>query len=184
MDANYFDRFARALTAAPSRRAVFGFALTGGVRSLLGLTDVQAKKKKKRKRSKKKRKCKGRTKCGKQCIPKSSCCTDADCGPLKLCADGVCVVGQGSCHAGADSCTVSVLRCGPLDPACFCFQNTIGEVRCGEGDTLDPVNSCGECVNDGDCAALYPDVPGVFCTKGGDSCPCGGFTFCQRPCPS
>jgi hypothetical protein len=181
MDTTHFDCFIRSLTVAPSRRAVFGLSLTGGIASLLGLIDSQAKK---RKRKKKKRKCKGRRKCGKRCIPKSSCCTDADCGPLKLCADGVCVVGQGSCPAGTDSCSLDVLRCGPLDPRCFCFQNTVGEVRCGEGDTLDPVNPCGECVNDGDCAALYPDDPGVFCTKGGDNCPCAGFTFCQRPCPN
>ena len=182
MDAHRFDRLARSL-ATSSRRSMFRVA-AASLASWLGLAEAAARKKK-RKHKRKKRKCKGGTrKCGKQCIPTSSCCTDADCGPLKLCADGVCVVGQGSCPAGANSCTADVTRCGPIDPHCFCFQNTIGEVRCGEGETLDPVNPCGECVNDGDCAALYPDVPGVFCTKGGSNCPCVGFTFCQRPCPS
>jgi hypothetical protein len=179
MDARHFDQFARSLCAVPSRRSVLGLALAGGS-LLLVRTDAEARKKKR----KKKRKCKGKKKCGKQCIPKSHCCTDADCGPLKLCADGVCVVGQGSCPGGANSCTSAVTRCGPIGLDCSCFQNTVGEVRCGEGETLDPVNACGECVNDGDCAARYPEIPGVFCTRGGDNCPCSGFTFCQRPCPS
>jgi hypothetical protein len=65
MDANRFDQFTRSLSGALSRRSTLSLALSGGISSLLGIADMEAKKKGK-KRKKHKKKGKGKPK-GAQC---------------------------------------------------------------------------------------------------------------------
>lgn len=90
MDATRFDAFVRSLTGGVTRRglsrALAGLGAIGGLSALLGSGEAEAKKKRK-----KKKKCKGKRKCGKKCVPKSGCCTDADCGSGgKVCVGNVC----------------------------------------------------------------------------------------------
>jgi hypothetical protein len=179
MDTDRVDRLSRAISSRLSRRSlagVFGLAPF----ALPGLAGARKKRKKHRKA------CKGgKQKCGKHCIPKAHCCTDADCGPLFLCAHGTCVIGQGTCPTGLDGCQTGSNVCGQVgEEPCSCFQSTVGETRCAAGLIL-PQSTCGECINDPDCRQLYPDVTGVFCARGGPNCGCPSPNsgFCQAPCP-
>lgn len=126
--------------------------------------------------------------CDAACVPKSTCCSDDDCnveGALpnfRLCVQGQCVVGQGTCPAGGNACA-GAASCGPLGPGCQCFQskNPV-RTRCGTNDILG--NVCSACVSDADCAAAYPNIPGVFCGNStGGNCSCAANSgFCMAPC--
>jgi hypothetical protein len=191
VDAQRFDAWTRRLR---SRRAVFP-GLAGGLATMLHLTtadDAGAKPKrcpngKKRcgKRCIPKRTpcCKaGRKRCGKRCIRKNQCCTTADCGARRLCVNNVCIIGQGTCAAGANGCFGfnDLTTCKPsMGPYCFCFQTTAGTTRCGR----DYIGACGACLDDADCAKNHPGVPGAFCIQSGPSCLCNGSTTCMLPCP-
>ena len=119
----------------------------------------------------------GKQPCRGTCIADTSCCTDAECGVGKLCARGVCVVGQGTCPSQADSCTTSVVCNANQVPNCACFRTTTGAIRCGASQILGVANNCD---NDADCAQLFPQTPGAFCTQSSGNCP--GQRFCQAPC--
>lgn len=182
MDEATFDSIARTLSVSGSRRqAVSGLLATsaGLVMGVLTHGDVEARKKRKR------RKCRGKKRCAGACIPLDACCTDADCGIRRICISGRCVVGQGTCLAGADICNVAsgTEVCGPSGgTGCVCYMSTSGQTRCGGGAEI-PV-ACGVCLSDADCAAMYPQTPGVFCVQSaGIGCACGGSTFCSAPCP-
>lgn len=128
--------------------------------------------------------------CGAACIPKSVCCTDADCNVggwnpnFRLCAQGQCVVNQGTCAAGANACA-GAGACGPIGSDCQCFQSkNPARTRCGTNVILGN-GACGDCTSDVECAAIHPQVPGVFCANGlGMNCPCPptGGGFCMAPC--
>jgi hypothetical protein len=171
MDGRCFDMLTRAMTASPSRRTVLSVLGGGTLITLLGLAEAEARKRKKKKR--KKKRCK-----------KQECCRDADCGPLFLCAQGACVMGQGTCPSDTPGCQAVSFGCG-LGPEseCACYQSTVGNARCG-ANTILPDSECSECVNDDDCAELYPDIPGIFCARGGPECSCASPNsgFCQAPC--
>ncbi len=184
MDADRFDRIARLLSDGATRRGIArtlsALSLTGMVGSLLGLADAEAKKKK---RKKKKKKCKGgKKKCGKKCIAATGCCTATDCDAGDICVQNQCVTGQGSCAAGADSCDSGHILCG--GDTCACYATMEGQTRCGAFEGLS--EECGDCVNDGDCAELFPAVPGVFCARSTtvELCLCPGNGFCAAPCPA
>ncbi len=128
--------------------------------------------------------------CGNTCIPRAACCTTADCPSLKICASGRCVIGQGVCLTGADVCTAGSgdFRCGaaPETASCLCVLTTAGQTRCGDGRVLRPAGD--SCLNDEECAAEHPNVPGVFCFRGrpsagGGSSSCPGERLCMAPCP-
>lgn len=124
--------------------------------------------------------------CGNGCIPKRACRTPADCGDLYLCVRGTCVIGQGVCLDGANSCVSgSSGRCDTQNAFCSCFQTTAGATRCGDNRFM-PSQVC---VNDTQCAAWHPTIPGVFCARGGTGggggaggCPVAQ-SFCHAPCP-
>lgn len=130
--------------------------------------------------------CPGTKPCGAACIPTTQCCTSAECGAGKLCASGACVTGQGTCPAGANVCGGGgITACGAAGSGCFCFATNSGGTRCGSNELLDgPTGICNVCNTDADCAAIYTDIPGVFCTAGSDGAPCGCQRTCQIPCPS
>src|SRR5688572_6664799 len=109
MDGIRFDRFSRILSASPNRRgfgrALAGLALGGTLIPQFGLAEVEARKKKPKK-------CKGgKKKCGKKCIPATSCCKAADCGTGGTCAGGACFCGEGF--------TTCQGRCIPVGACCF-----------------------------------------------------------------
>lgn len=174
MDADRFDSLTRTLTETPSRRTVVRLGVGGGLAALLGLAETEAKKKKRKK------KCKGKKKCGGKCIPKTDCCTGADCIFGQICAQGQCVTGQGTCPSGANWCANAGSLCSGGD--CMCFQTMDNQTRCGM--SLDD-QTCGRCVVDSQCAALYPDIPGVFCansTQANCGCSPGLPGVCHAPC--
>lgn len=157
MDAAPFAALARSLTAAATRRgttrALAGLGLVGALGSLFGLLDSEAKKKRK-----KKKKCKG-TKCGKKCLPKSACCTDANCeNDGETCVNNACACpdGQDACGGSClDSCPASRVRnpksCGCCRPANVEEQvcDPIHDVCCAEELPCHPISGDGPTVCDG-----------------------------------
>jgi hypothetical protein len=207
VDSSAFDHLTRLCAHARSRRALGG-AVLGVVAGRFGFSEAEAVRcppgKKRcgarciRKRAcclRTQKRCGGRCipkgacctvthkRCGITCIPKASCCTQADCGPLRLCAKGTCVIGQGTCELGADTCQGVLRPCTSAIAACSCYRTTLGETRCGNDIILPPGEN--GCVNDLDCAARYPSIPGVFCTKGTATGPvgCTAANYCQSSCP-
>jgi hypothetical protein len=198
MDATRFDALTRHLS---SRRTVVSGLVGGGIATLLAsLTGGEAgaapkrcprgKKKCGNRCIPKKQPCctQSQKRCGTKCIPKSHCCTNANCGDLKLCAKGKCIVGQGTCTVGANICPNggSSNQCDTATTAnCSCYRTTTDKTRCGHWKFMKPVLDA--CINDQECAAAHPDVPGVFCARGGSGGSHGGCpseNFCQAPCPS
>jgi hypothetical protein len=149
MDASRFDQLLKAFAGASGRRdALRSLSLAGlALLSTLGVShEGNAKKKKK---GKKKKKCKGVTKkCGKTCIPSTSCCTNADCD------GGICEVGTCQCLDGSKSCDG---RCIP-------------EERCCDAADCDDANPCTEniCNNNGTCS--HPKRPDLSDCGGGKAC--------------
>lgn len=194
MDDFDFDALARSLGTAGSRR----LALTGLIGSTLGLGLGAASTERAEARKKKCPPCKKRKKgkcratkpkkrpCGGKCIPANQCCTDAECGERRLCVDGACVIGQGTCVTGADFCDgpSEADFCGQQETSCACVTSTTNQTRCGEAEAFIVPFLCGDCLSDADCAGKYPLVPGVFCGQAtGAGCNCEGSTFCMAPCP-
>jgi hypothetical protein len=191
MDATRFDAMTRTLS---SRRTVLTGVVGGGLAALLSLTTAgdagaepkrcpRGKKKCGRRCIPKGQACCTRTekRCGTKCIAKSKCCKDADCGPRMLCAKGQCVIGQGTCAAGANACA-GAGACGAAGSGCQCFNTkNPSATRCGDNVRLG--GGCSTCNSDADCAAEYPEVRGVFCANGGGIyCSCATSGFCMAPC--
>jgi hypothetical protein len=206
-DALPFDDLLRSLAATPSRRglthALAGLALAGPLGALLGLPDAEAKKRHKRK----KKKCKkSKRRCGKHCIPATSCCddrgcdpdercqsgacvcavaccSDAACGTGNLCVNGQCITGQGTCPTGGDVCqgTGGGGDCGAAGVACTCVTTTTGEARCASNTGLGSI--CGDCSDDSICVSDFG--PGAFCARGSAFECCSGIDgLCVAPCPA
>jgi hypothetical protein len=194
MSEHIFDALTRYVASSASRRgytrALTGLALAGVWSSLPGLDDVKAKKGRKRKKKRNKNKKDGNQATTPTLTCTSSCagkvCGDdgcggscGSCGPGQLCAQGRCVMGTGTCQAGDDICTDAAALCGGRDD-CYCYTSMAGQTRCGRKMHL--FSDCDLCTNDTQCAALFPDIPGVFCfADSGDTCECGGR--CVAPCP-
>jgi hypothetical protein len=124
--------------------------------------DAEAKKK-----GKKKKKCKGnKKKCGKKCIPKTNCCSSADCGGGgATCQGGTCL-----CPTGQNDCDG---ECIPEDDCCpACSDGAIcdGGVCVCAGESF----SCGasECC-EGEVCAINFDPPSEICEGGG--CPSSNY---------
>lgn len=172
MDADRFDAVIRRFSD-PSRRALLGLTLGGGMASLLGLSEADAKKKKK-----KKKKCKGGTKkCGKKCIAATACCSSADCGG-RACNNGTC-----SCPDGEFACGST---CVSGDACCEDNQCAAGQ-NCDDGFCRCPGSNaiaCGESCCDGDDQVCRVDGGPATCQDG--NCPasnyCNGSTrfFCAN----
>lgn len=189
MDADRFDVVVRSF-AAVSRRATLG-RMAGGLAALIGLLgaeDVAAGKK----RRKKNKKCKGgQKKCGKRCIPKANCCTDANCGECEHCQSGTCIPGCQSgqiCQNGACTCPTGQRDCqGTCIPDGDCCANVdcASGAACVDGACLclNGFRPCQElcipdedCCNDDDC----PDV--AACQEGVCVCPVDGQVACAESC--
>lgn len=169
MEAERFDRLSRALFTIFSRRGL----LTGCVSGLLALCPLNlaiedAAARKKRRKKKKKKKCKGgKKKCGKTCIPKTSCCTDASCGGCETCQNGACVSG---CQSG-QACQDDQCNCTAESCADGCCEGTIclTDARECDGECI-PQDDC--CV-DGDCPDDATCEDGVCVCSVADEAVCG-----------
>ena len=122
----------------------------------------------------------GQHDCQGACIPTSRCCSDDDCAGTQGCFSGTCITLQGTCSPGADLCVndpnSSGFRCG--GGHCTCYTTMGFQTRCGS----DEVTGCNTCTSDAQCAALHPEIPGIFCQQEtGQTCLCGGR--CISPCP-
>jgi hypothetical protein len=150
MDDEQFDSW--------TRRA-FGVAASGLVATILGLTAVDGVDAKKKKR--KKKKCKGgKKKCGKKCIAKSNCCTDADCDDGATCQDGTC-----RCPDGERECEGACIPddvCCPGEACgenCQCRRTVEGTGFCIQQAIID----CGQCNSSAECDDGAQCVP-LNCT--------------------
>ena len=91
------------------------------------------------------------------------------------------MTGQGTCQAGDDVCINFEHVCtGSGGGECYCWTSMSDETRCGLSRPISDTEDL--CETDVQCAALFPDTPGVFCVKDtGDNCIRGGNCF--APCP-
>jgi hypothetical protein len=177
VDADRFDLLARSLVTSSRRglsRALAGLGIVGGLSPLLGMTDAEAKKKGKNK--KKKKKCKGKKKCGKKCIPKTSCCSSAECGNGGTCVSGTC-----NCLSGFKPCDGACVPDDQCCPACT------GDQECENGECVCPLGShpCnGECISDQlcctdeECGGIYTCNDGTCLCPNPDDIPCGEDFCC------
>ncbi len=157
MDAARFDAWTR------RRLSLAAGGFVAALFSLAALDDVGARKK----RRKKKKKCPGGTKrCGRTCIPRASCCTDANCGDNAICSAGTC-----DCASGFEPCRGA---CIP-DDACCTNDDCSGGAACEEGNCLCPADTldCTEFAG-GDCLPGCPDGAVCFRNSSGSSCGCPG----------
>jgi hypothetical protein len=141
----------------------------------------------------------GEAACGGSCCAAASCIDDACCPTARTCgticcdasricgdaASETCVVGQGTCPPGTDSCAgAGIIPCNN-NAECLCIKDTDGVTHCALGID-DPSNDCGLCDSAADCESLFPTVVGVFCAKEATG-PCGcqpGENICAAPCPT
>jgi hypothetical protein len=169
MDADRFDTMIRACARPPSRRALLGLGLAGGLGSLLARFDAGAKPKKCKR---KQRRCRG------TCIPRTNCCKDANCQAGEVCKKEKCVAkpecqqnadcdGGEVCQNGTCACPTGTESCGG---ECLpgCPASTPGRVVARHPGTCD----C--CVRPGS----YPCPNHIQqCCDEPDSLPC-----CGPPC--
>jgi hypothetical protein len=196
LDATRFDRFARTFVRHLSRRRVLSsLSATLAAAAVVYLPgDVAVAKcvrlgKKCDKKNKKKDTCCGGGKCkGKACKCTNGRvrCEETCCASGEICAAGTCLTGQGTCASGADSCLVATISCNQRSN-CSCYQSAEGTTRCGEPRI--PITACGNCTSSAQCAASFPNDPGVFCAIdiGGQANGCGcsaGEGTCVPPCPA
>lgn len=188
MDADRFDAVIRRW-GDPTRRALFGTWLGGGLAGLFGLAHAEAKKKRK-----KKKKCKGGTKkCGKKCIPQTSCCTSADCGGGATCQNGTCL-----CPSGHNDCQGACVPEDACCPACtggqVCVDETC-ECPAGQPDCGGACCAPASCIDDACCPTdricgtvccaaeqICADPETAVCEEGQGSCPAGA-NICEDGAP-
>jgi hypothetical protein len=206
MDAQIFDAIVRTLAGHPNRRGV----LRGLVASTLAATALRARGSEGPAAcGKAGDRCSDRSPCcaGADCVDNRCQCApdradcDGDgtcetnvrqarehcggcgnaCPAGEICADGICVTGQGSCAATEDACAGPHVPCNP-DLGCICVKTKQGgRLRCARG------TNCGQrCVRDQECADLGP---GAFCARDSDGFCCDdqlprGKGFCAQPCPN
>jgi hypothetical protein len=185
MDPTHFERFARLLGAAPSRRQIAALLGNGLAAALLGRDPKGVAARKHNKHKQHKKKCRhGKKNCGRQCIPKSDCCRNGDCASGNVCIDGRCVIGSADCPADADSCSATGTVPCTDNHDCNCFQRLEGGVRCVQ-PSVQP-GACDQCETDADCLDLgFP--PGSTCFRDdGPNCTCDADQrgVCAAPCGS
>jgi hypothetical protein len=157
MDDERFDRIAAAVATGSSRRGVIRLISGGGLLAALGVAGSDATAAKKN--GKKKKKCTGnKKKCGKRCIPRSSCCTSSACEQGEICRNGRC------------SNCVSETDC-PQPPVCqerSCRDGRCETVPLPVGTACDDGQFCTvgtTCDQDGLCGGFQRNCnDGIACT--------------------
>jgi hypothetical protein len=167
MDDSTFDRLARAVSAAGSRRRLLGVVASVGLGGLLSALDddtTQAKRKRRGRRNShrpgkgKRNGGKGSGQCGATgsiCAQDSDCCTNNCFG--FACAERVTSCGQGS----------TATRCQPPAKGCAGNQCCHGALACGEICCQGAANQCNP-----ENACCVPNCAGRQC--GDDGCGNGG----------
>jgi hypothetical protein len=186
MDADRFDRFARSLATAHTRRRALAATL-GGLLTLGALPGEAKKGKGKKKKSK--TNAFGCVDVGKACRGRNGKCCSGICQgkkPKKGKKDrSKCVAhNAGICIAEADTCTVGTdVPCNPSNPSCFCTLTTGNAGFCA-AFSGGPAGHCRVCRKDTDCAAEFG--AGAACLVLGGACTtlclATGRTACAPPC--
>jgi hypothetical protein len=196
-DDHWFDRLNKALVRDTPRRTVLGaIAMVASV-SCGVAPGIRAAKNRKKKGKKGKKPCRGTTKrCGRRCIPRTNCCTSAECDQGEVCRNGRCA----ECTAATDcpsppTCEQAVCqdgRCATVsrpagfpceaDPPCVINKTCDGSGQCQGGapddDRCVTTNPCqrGRC----DPASPLSDQDGcVFDPLTGGATVCG-VGACRR----
>jgi hypothetical protein len=186
MDADRFDALTRALDSGSRRRmlGVLGGVALGAIAPLRDQLNGAAKKRKKKKK-----------KCGKKCIPKSNCCTSAECGPGGTCEGGACTCAgvppvacdDNDCDCG-QVCRVddagsepSVCQGGGCPETDFCSDPFI--YFCGAGcacaTSIDDATICADLFNVAECLQCESDAECTTALGTPAACiPLGPFCQC------
>jgi hypothetical protein len=175
MDAKRFDRLARSLIAAPSRRRFLGGLVGARVLGATRIPDtVQAKRKnKKKKKQKLVFNAFGCVDVGKACRGNSANCCSGICegtAPKKGKKDtSTCVDHHvGGCPAGADACVLGKVPC-ELDGVCF--RTTGNASFCGKDVECTACSTDKDCEEAGFGSGAACIVCAVNCDKdGGTAC--------------
>jgi hypothetical protein len=187
MEPERFDALSRTLTTLPTRRGVLGGVVTtmfAGLPLALGSEGAAARKKKKKK-------CKGdKKKCGKACIPRDNCCTNADCDDGETCQSGTCTTTNciPQCEGrtcGDDGCGGTCGDCGNNEVCdsgtCICVPECAPANACGGNGCG---GSCGSCAPNQTCTGTQTTrnecLSGV-CTPVTKNCGAGQVCF-QNAC--
>jgi hypothetical protein len=174
MDALRFDRLARSLSRAPSRRGVLRGLATLALTAvgLPGALDARKKRKKKRKKKQKLKKNEfGCVNVGGRCQGNDANCCSGICEGRKP-KQGKrdksrCVAHDvADCPAGVDTCSGE----NPMCPNGACWQTTGRAVYCGMAKLCEP------CQKDVDCELAYG--PGAACIICEESCADVGGATC------
>jgi hypothetical protein len=179
MDATRFASLVCSVTAPASRRTLLGTSLVSML-SALGRRDAGAKKKPKKHKKK-------RPPPQPPVAPASPAAPSCPggCLPGEGCLGGRCVMHEGTCPAGADSCSATnTVRCN-ANPQCSCWQRMEGGTRCSQENY--ELGVCDQCGSDADCLALgFP--PGSSCVQDFGAtcthCLAGTRGYCVEPCGS
>jgi hypothetical protein len=159
MDVSRFDQSLNFLADAFGRRNALR-SLGGAAIALLGAFSLPDGGDAKKKKGNKKKKCKGgKKKCGKQCIPSTNCCTDADCD------GGSCVDGTCECLGGSKPC----------DGVCIPEEHCCTESDCDDG------NPCTRSICNGNGTCSHPKQPDLTPCEEGKNCS-GGICATYPAC--
>lgn len=189
MDPTRFDSLTQRLVAIPSRRALLH--AIGGLLTAGALTAAESDARRKRKP----KKCKGgKRKCGKTCIPKSNCCTSAECDADETCRNGSCAVSpcppnQTRCDGQCVNTLTDAANCGGCGLSCAAGETCrLGDCCQSLGETCVSEDQCcfsfcgaidEEKPNGQDCR---PGVSKRCCADGDipclDTCDCCGSLIC------
>lgn len=180
MEADRFDTITRTLGAAPSRRniaqALAGLTLAGGLGTLAGLNDADARKRKRKKKKKKKGAASGNCKpacggatptcCAGACV--NTATNERNCGS---CGE-TCPPGQTCCGGTCANLATDEANCSACGASCGAGQACCGGVCL---DTSEDPENCGGCGTA--CGA------NAVCEEGACACPpdtlaCNGQCAC------
>lgn len=175
MDANRFDRLARARTTSPSRRRFLGgLAAASGLLAPWASGPVEGRKKKKKRKQKQKLKLNafGCVDVGQACRGDDGNCCSGRCAgdaPAKGKADqSRCEAHNvGICEAGDDICVAGTSECGTDGD---CFRTTGNGSFCGRD------GKCSACRTDSDCVADFGE--GAACIVCAGECLENGGAAC------
>jgi hypothetical protein len=174
MDAKRFDRLARSLIAAPSRRRFLGgFVAMSGLLAPMLTETVEARKKKKKRKQKLERNAFGCVDVGNACRGNDTNCCSGHCvgpTPKKGKKDSSACIAHhvGECPDGADACVVGKVSCG-VDGVCF--RTTGNASFCGGKAACEACNSDSECEEAGFGSGAACIVCVINCDKdGGTAC--------------
>jgi hypothetical protein len=190
MDISAFDRLARSVGSASTRRRVFGILTSAGLGGLLSQVAVEETDAKRKRRRNKRKRRKGKRKNTNGLTDPSTCTQGSQC------ASGACCQGT-CCQAPANQCNTAGLCCAPNCGGRACGPDGCGNAgtcgTCGDGETCDEetgqcegppcrthLQSCtstAQCCSTEHTACAYNNVvleQDVCCSTLGGTCTTGG----------